>query len=72
MCLKATRAQIYTGKARTGTYALWSLLVFLFASCMGAAFGPPPPDTKILALTALAIWLTIPWAAWADRHRTLT
>lgn len=62
--LKATRA-----KDRAGTYALWSLLVFLFASYLGAAFGPPPPDTKTLALTALAIWLTVPWAAWADRPR---
>ena len=62
--LKSTRA-----KDRTGIYALWSLLIFLFVSYMGAAFGPPPPNVTTLALTALAIWVTVPWAAWADRHR---
>jgi hypothetical protein len=62
--LKTTRA-----KDRTGTYALWSLLIFLFVIYLGASFGPPPPDTRTLAITALLIWLTIPWAAWADRHR---
>jgi len=63
--LKATRAS-----DRTGVYALWSLLVFLFVIYLGNAFGPPPPNVTMLAFTALALWLTVPWAAWADRHRT--
>jgi hypothetical protein len=59
------------GKDRTGKYALWSLLIFLFVSYLGSAFGPPPPSVHVLAITALGIWLTVPWASWADRHRSL-
>ncbi len=56
-------------KDRVGRYALWSLLAFLLVAYCGALFGPPPPSVHILAVSALAIWFTIPWAAWADRHR---
>ena len=62
--LKTTRAA-----DRTGFYVLWSLLIFLLAVYLANAFGPPPPSVSALAVTALALWLTIPWAAWADRHR---
>ncbi len=64
--LNATRA-----KDRIGLYALWSFLIFLLAAYIGSAFGSPPPSVNTLALTALLIWLTVPWAAWADRHRSL-
>jgi len=55
-------------KDRAGRYALWSLLILLLLLYLGSVFGPPPPDTRILAASALAIWLTVPWAAWADRR----
>lgn len=64
--LRATRA-----KDRTGNFALWSLLGLLLLLYFASAFGPPPPSVRILALSALAIWLTVPWAAWADAHRAL-
>jgi hypothetical protein len=32
-------------------------------------FGPPPASVRGLAFTALALWLTIPWAAWGDGQR---
>ncbi|MBZ5645515.1 MAG: hypothetical protein LAO19_22405 [Acidobacteriia bacterium] len=64
MYLKCTRA-----KDRTGNLALWSLLGLLAVLYVGSEFGPPPPNVKILAESALAIWLIVPWAAWADRHR---
>ncbi|MBZ5643949.1 MAG: hypothetical protein LAO19_14400 [Acidobacteriia bacterium] len=54
---------------RTGNLALWSLLGLLAVLYVASEFGPPPPSVKILAESALAIWLTVPWAAWADRHR---
>ena len=63
--LSATRS-----KDRAGQYALWSLLIFLFAAYFASVLGPPPPSVHVLAFSALAIWLTVPWAAWADRHRT--
>jgi hypothetical protein len=47
-------------------YAFWCLMVLLFVLYLGSVFGPPPPDTKTLTVSALAIWLTVPWAAWAD------
>lgn len=62
--LRATRA-----KDRTGTYALWALLVFLIVAYLGNIAGPPPPSSKAVATMALSMWLLLPWAAWADRHR---
>jgi hypothetical protein len=53
---------------RARQYALWSLLLLLCVLYLGSVFGPPPPDTKTLAVSALAIWLTVPWAMWADGH----
>jgi hypothetical protein len=63
--LSATRS-----KDRVGQYALWSLLIFLLVAYFASVLGPPPPSVHVLAFSALAIWLTVPWAAWADRHRT--
>jgi hypothetical protein len=56
-------------KDRAGVYVLWSLLILLLVIYISSLFGPPPPSERALALSALAIWLTVPWAAWADRHR---
>jgi hypothetical protein len=60
-----------TAKDRTGNLALWPLLGLLAALYPAALFGPPPPSVQVLAESALAIWLTVPWAAWADRHRQI-
>lgn len=65
--LGSTRA-----RDRVGTYAFWSLMALLALGWLGALFAPPPPDTHQLALGALAIWLTVPWAWWADAHREST
>jgi hypothetical protein len=62
--LSVTRA-----KSATGKWAFWSLVVLLGVLYPAALFGPPPPNVHALALSALAIWITVPWAAWADRHR---
>lgn len=53
-------------KDRTRRYALWSLLILLSLLYLASILGPPPPDARTLAFSALAIWLTVPWAAWAD------
>jgi hypothetical protein len=47
--------------------SFWLLVVVLLASYAGAAFGPPPPDVRTLAVSALLMWLFVPWAWWADR-----
>jgi hypothetical protein len=63
--LRATRANDGVRQ-----YALWSLLSFLIVGYLGSVFGPPPPNVHVLAITALGIWLTVPWAVWADQRRT--
>jgi hypothetical protein len=44
---------------------------FLGVMYLASLFGPPPPNVRVLALSALALWLAIPWAAWGDRQREL-
>jgi hypothetical protein len=67
MYLNTTRA-----KDRAGVYVLWSLLIFLSGVYLSSVFGPAPPSVHALALTGLLLWITVPWAAWADRHRSAT
>jgi hypothetical protein len=62
--IRTTRA-----KDRVGNLALWSLLGLLAVVYLASLFGPPPPSVQALAWSALAMWLTVVWAAWADRHR---
>jgi membrane-bound metal-dependent hydrolase YbcI (DUF457 family) len=62
--LRATRA-----RDRVGTWGLWvmiALLVLIFASGFASA---PPASQQVIGLTALGLWLFVPWAAWVDRHR---
>lgn len=47
--------------------SFWLLVAVLLASYFGAAFGPPPPDSRAIAFSALALWLLIPWAWYIDR-----
>ena len=62
--ISATRAKDSTGK-----WAFWSFAGFLGIVYVASIFGPPPPTVKALAWSAMALWLTVPWASWADRHR---
>jgi hypothetical protein len=50
--------------------SFWLLMAFLIVAYFGAAFGPPPPDVRTLAITALAGWVFVPWVWWADRGQT--
>ena len=59
----------FRAKDRTGNLALWSLLGLLAVLYPASLFGPPPPSVQAFAWSAMAIWITVPWAAWADRHR---
>jgi hypothetical protein len=60
----ATRAR--DGIGRWGT---WSLAAFILIAYLGSLVGGAPPDARTLAYSALIMWLLLPWAAWADRHR---
>jgi len=54
---------------RTGSIALWALVIFLVLIFLANLVSPPPPSVNAIAWTALLAWLFVPWAAWIDRHR---
>jgi hypothetical protein len=54
---------------RRGTIALWSLVGVFVAVYLAAAFGPPPPSSTAVAVTALLMWLFVGWGYYIDRHR---
>jgi membrane-bound metal-dependent hydrolase YbcI (DUF457 family) len=56
---------LYAAGHRTGR-AFWALVIALLVAYFGAAFGPPPPDVRTLAFSALAMWLFIAWGKWTD------
>lgn len=61
--LKATRSK------GGWNFGFWSFALFLVVLYPSSLFGPPPPNVRVLALSALALWLAIPWAAWGDGQR---
>jgi len=54
---------------RTGTIALWALVVFVAVVYVANITSPPPPSANAIAWAGLAAWLFVPWGAWIDRHR---
>jgi membrane-bound metal-dependent hydrolase YbcI (DUF457 family) len=62
-------ARSTVARDRTGRWALWGFAGLLGAIFLGAMFGPPPPDVHTVAISALGLWLFVPWAYWIDRHR---
>lgn len=63
---------LYIGATRSKggwNVTFWSFAAFLAVVYLASLFGAPPPSVRVLAFSALALWLTIPWAAWGDRQR---
>ncbi|HVP69273.1 MAG TPA: hypothetical protein VMT17_18635 [Anaeromyxobacteraceae bacterium] len=56
---------------RTGGVAFWSLIAFLAVIYAGNVLGGPPPSTTAIGVAGLALWLLVPWFAWADRNREM-
>jgi hypothetical protein len=52
-----------------GHWAFWTLIVLLSAIWISSLRGLPPPSLRALEWSALSLWITVPWAWWADRHR---
>jgi membrane-bound metal-dependent hydrolase YbcI (DUF457 family) len=53
-----------------GKHGLTGLVALLVVAYLGAAFGPPPPSVRALALTSIAgAVLFLGLALWVDRHR---
>ena len=56
---------------RVGRWAFGLLVAFLLVAYLASALGPPPPSVAAVGWTTVAgALLLLPWAAWADRHRT--
>ncbi len=66
----AVYLSVTDAKDRIGKWALWPLLIFLPLVYIASLISPPPPSVQVIAVSALAMWLIVPWAAWADRHRS--
>ena len=67
--LLAVGVAIYVACTTKRNPVFWSLVAFLGLMMPAALFGPPPPSVAALAVSALALWLLVPWAAWADRRK---
>ena len=61
---RATRA-----RDAVGTYAFRTLTFFLVLIYLLNVLGPPPPDSRTVAIMDLGQWVLILWAYWVDRHR---
>ena len=55
---------------KVGSWSFRVLSLFLLFVWLSSVFGPPPPSVNVLALSALLMWLLIPWGYWIDNHRT--
>jgi hypothetical protein len=62
--LRTTRSRDAIG--RWGLWAMVALLLFVLVSGM---FDPPPASERMVAWSALLLWLFVPWSWWIDRHR---
>ena len=54
---------------RIGSWALWGLVILFVVIDVGNVVGPLPPNATAVASAALAMWLLVLLAWWADRHR---
>jgi membrane-bound metal-dependent hydrolase YbcI (DUF457 family) len=64
--VRGTRA-----RDRVGSWGLWAMIAVLAAFFLSGVKGAPPPNEHALAITALGLWLFVPWGWWVDRHREL-
>jgi membrane-bound metal-dependent hydrolase YbcI (DUF457 family) len=59
-----TRAKDAIGRWGLGAFVVVTSLIYV-----ANLNSPPPPSWRVVAWTAMAIWLFVLWAAWVDRHR---
>lgn len=55
-----------------GPAALWSFVVITSVMWALSPWSPPPPDAQVLAWASMIGWITLPWAALADRYYAST
>jgi hypothetical protein len=62
--LKSTKT-----KNKTGTFALWGLVIFLVAIYISNLFGPPPQSAEAIGIVGNAQWLIVLWGYWINKNR---
>lgn len=66
---------LYTSSTRAkdsiGRYGFWSLMAVLFLGWVSTLLSGPPPNVASIGWGGLGMWLAVPWAWWADKHREL-
>jgi membrane-bound metal-dependent hydrolase YbcI (DUF457 family) len=65
-------AQTTKAEDKTGRYAFGALVGFLLVVYFANIYGPPPPSATAIALSALLLWLLVPWGRWIDNHRSIS
>ena len=58
-------------KDAVGRWALRGLLGLCALLWLSQPWAPPPPSATAVAYSALALWILVPWAHWAENHREL-
>jgi hypothetical protein len=58
---------LYLRKNR-GSIAFWSLVILLLVIYIASLLGPPPPNARIVAWSALFLWILPLWGFWIDRR----
>ncbi len=64
--LKSTRARDAVGR-----WGLWAMVVVLWGIFLSGFAGGAPPAPRVVAVSALGLWLFVPWSWWVDGHREL-
>lgn len=54
---------------RVGRFGSLALAAGLLAIYLASAFSPPPPNTTVVSVSALALWILLPTATRIDRRR---
>jgi membrane-bound metal-dependent hydrolase YbcI (DUF457 family) len=54
---------------RIGKIGLLAMIATLAAIYFAALYGPPPPNSRAVAIAGHLSWLFVVWAYWVDRHR---
>jgi hypothetical protein len=52
-----------------GLWGYVGFVAFTLAIYAASLAGPPPPNARAIAWTALSAWIMPVWAGWFDRHR---
>lgn len=55
---------------KQGTWAFWSLVIFLLLIHVMNITGPPPPNVTAIAWAGHLQWLFVAWGYWIDHNRT--